>query len=127
MRHIVIFSLFLTLIFSYGVSLAGSDNENIKNQYNSVVPGEKNQPVHLVEAIVLFDEIYNIDISKGHYQVSAELMMSWDGNTDQFVSEFGDSIIHGKHLDEFLEKRGALNFSFRMQQIQESRTIKHLT
>jgi len=103
MRPIVVFSLFLTLIFSSGVSLAGSDNENLKNQYNSGVPSEKNQPAHLVEAIVLFDEIYNIDISEGHYRVSAELMMIWDGNTDQFVSEFGDSVIHGKHLDEFLE------------------------
>lgn len=103
MRPIVVFSLFLTLIFSSGVSLAGSDNENLKNQYNSGVPSEKNQPAHLVEAIILFDEIYNIDISEGHYRVSAELMMIWDGNTDQFVSEFGDSVIHGKHLDEFLE------------------------
>ena len=86
MRPIVVVSLFLTLIFSSGVSLAGSDNENLKNQYNSGVPSEKNQPAHLVEAIVLFDEIYNINISEGHYRVSAELMMIWDGNTDQFIS-----------------------------------------
>ena len=63
MRPIVVFALFLTLIFSSGVSLAGSDNENLKNQYNSSVPSEKKQPSHLVEVIVLFDEIYNIDIS----------------------------------------------------------------
>ena len=61
-------------------------------------------PIHLVEATVLFDEIYDINISEGHYRVSAELMMTWDGNTDQFLSEFGDAIIHGKKLELFLEK-----------------------
>ena len=32
--------------------------------------------------------------------------MIWDGNTDQFVSEFGDSVIHSKHLDNFWKQRG---------------------
>ena len=58
MRPMTVFSLFLMLLFSSGVSLAGSDNENLKNQYNSGVPSEKNQPAHVVEAIVLFDEIF---------------------------------------------------------------------
>lgn len=94
MRFMMFFSLLLTLLFSAGTSIAATKN----------VTDKKNVPEHLVEAIVLFDEIYDINISEGHYRVSAELMMIWDGNTDQFVSTYGDKIIHGKRLDKFLEE-----------------------
>ena len=93
MRFMIFFSLLLTLLFSAGTSIAATKNVT-----------DKNEPEHLVEAILLFDEIYDINISEGHYRVSAELMMIWDGNTDRFVSTYGDKIIHGKQLDKFLEE-----------------------
>ncbi len=99
MRFMIFFSLLLTLLFSAGTSIAATKNVT-----------DKNEPEHLVEAILLFDEIYDINISEGHYRVSAELMMIWDGNTDRFVSTYGDKIIHGKQLDKFLEETWSPEF-----------------
>lgn len=59
---------------------------------------------HLVGAKLLFDEISDIDISKGHYRVSVELLLIWEGNTSLFLDKFGDEIIHGSKLESFLEK-----------------------
>ena len=66
--------------------------------------GSNPKTEHLVDAKVLFDEISDIDISKGHYRVSVELLLTWEGNTDLFLNEFGDEIIHGSKLESFLEK-----------------------
>ena len=95
----IFFSLLLTVIFSAGTSIAATKNVT-----------DKNEPEHFVQAIVLFDEIYDINISEGHYRVSAELMMIWDGNTDRFVRAYGDKIIHGKQLDKFLEENWSPEF-----------------
>ena len=66
--------------------------------------GSNTSAEHLVDAKVLFDEISDIDISKGHYRVSVELLLTWEGNTDLFLNKFGDEIIHGAKLESFLEK-----------------------
>ena len=57
---------------------------------------------HLVEATLLFDEIYDIDISEGHYRVSVEILMAWEGETEKFLNKFGDAIIHGSKMEEFM-------------------------
>ena len=70
-KIISFFTLFFTLFFS--------------NSSFSI-----DSPNHLVKAKVLFNEIYDINISKGQFRVSAELMMTWDGAAELFLSEFGD-------------------------------------
>ncbi len=103
-RNKIWVSILLVIFCSSMIGYANTENDNSISQNNSTVIDEEVSPKHLVEAILLFDEIYDINISKGNYRVSAELMMTWDGATELFLGEFGDKIIHGKKLVSFLEK-----------------------
>ena len=60
---------------------------------------------HLVFTKILYDEIYDIDISEGHYRASVEVLLAWeDKKTAEFLAKFGDEIIHGEELDEYLHE-----------------------
>ena len=60
---------------------------------------------HLVFTKILYDEIYDIDISEGHYRASVEVLLAWeDEKTAEFLAKFGDEIIHGEELDEYLHE-----------------------
>ena len=60
---------------------------------------------HLVLTKILYDEIYDIDISEGHYRASVEVLLAWeDKKTAEFLAKFGDEIIHGEELDEYLHE-----------------------
>ena len=60
---------------------------------------------HLVHTKILYDEIYDIDISEGHYRASVEVLLAWeDKKTEEFLAKFGDEIIHGEELDDYLHK-----------------------
>lgn len=60
---------------------------------------------HLVHTKILYDEIYDIDISEGHYRASIEVLLAWeDPKTEDFLAKFGDEIIHGEKLDEYLHE-----------------------
>ncbi len=60
---------------------------------------------HLVYTKILYDEIYDIDISEGHYRASVEVLFAWeDPKTEDFLAKFGDEIIHGEKLDEYLHE-----------------------
>ena len=60
---------------------------------------------HLVHTKILYDEIYDIDISEGHYRASVEVLFAWeDPKTEDFLAKFGDEIIHGEKLDEYLHE-----------------------
>lgn len=60
---------------------------------------------HLVHTKILYDEIYDIDISEGHYRASVEVLFAWeDPKTEDFLAKFGDEIIHGEKLDEYLHQ-----------------------
>ena len=61
-------------------------------------------PNHSVKAKILFNEIYDINISEGNYKVSAELLLSWDGDINSFLKKFNDNIIHGEKLENFLKE-----------------------
>ena len=79
-----LFSLFITLLFSS--SAFGLDS--LKNN---------------VKAKVLYNEIFDINISEGHYKVSVELLLSWDGDINPFLEKFSDNVVHGEKLEKFLE------------------------
>ena len=100
-KKILIF-LLATILVSPSIGFAKTESTNNENKHETNVTSGEITPEHLVESIVLFDEIYDIDISEGHYRVSAELMMTWEADTNQFLSEFGDKIIHGEKLELFL-------------------------
>ena len=94
LAFIVLISLFAVnslLAASKSHSNSHSDDKNIKTE-------------HLVEATLLFDEIYDIDISEGHYRVSVEILMAWEGETEKFLNKFGDTIIHGLKMEKFMEQ-----------------------
>ena len=60
---------------------------------------------HLVFTKILYDEIYDIDISEGHYRASVEVLLAWeDKKTAEFLAKFGDEIIHGEELEEYLHE-----------------------
>ena len=96
------FSIFLTLLFS-GTNPTFSKESSHSNSQPKLEKSEI-KTEHLVETKILFDEIYGIDISEGHYKVSVEVLMIWDDDkTSDFLSKFGDEIIHGLKLDKYLE------------------------
>ena len=70
------FSLFLILIFS-GINPSFSKESSHSNSQPKLEKSEI-KTEHLVETKILFDEIYGIDISEGHYKVSVEVLMIWD-------------------------------------------------
>ena len=60
---------------------------------------------HLVFTKILYDEIYDIDISEWHYRASVEVLLAWeDEKTAEFLAKFGDEIIHGEELNEYLHE-----------------------
>ncbi|RCL46533.1 MAG: hypothetical protein DBW91_01995 [Candidatus Thioglobus sp.] len=93
MKKIYLFILLLTwFIFSSATAMTqSSKDENFKTE-------------HLVEATLLFNEIYDINISEGQYRVSAEFLMSWEDDTENFTSQFGDVVIHGPKMDKYMEQ-----------------------
>lgn len=100
----ILFCILLIILVSPSIAYAKTESTNNENKHKTNVTSGEITPEHLVESLVLFDEIYDINISEGHYRVSAELMMTWEADTTQFLSEFGDKIIHGEKLDVFLDK-----------------------
>ena len=100
----ILFCILLIILVSPSIGYAKTESANNENKHKTNVTSGEITPEHLVESLVLFDEIYDINISEGHYRVSAELMMTWEADTTQFLSEFGDKIIHGEKLDVFLDK-----------------------
>jgi len=95
-------SIFLTLLFS-GTNPSFSKDSSHSNSQPKLEKSEI-KTEHLVETKILYDEIYGIDISEGHYKVSVEVLMIWDDDkTSDFISKFGDEIIHGPKLDKYLE------------------------
>ena len=75
---------FIVILFSLLFILPATAKDNATSDI---------QAEHLVEATVLYDEIYNIDMADGHYTVSVELLMSWEDDTASFLNQFGDTII----------------------------------
>ena len=86
-------------LFVLNSAISASKNDNKKKLDKSEIKTE-----HLVSAKILYDEIYDINISEGHYRASVELLLIWeDPKTEEFLNKFGDEIIHGKKLDDYLE------------------------
>ena len=100
MRNLFLFVVGLFLItFSLGFA------EKKANQSSEKVEISDIKTDHLVHTKILYDEIYDIDISEGHYRVSVEVLLAWeDKKTAEFLAKFGDEIIHGEKLDEYLHE-----------------------
>ena len=61
----ILVCILLAMFCSPMIGYTRTENDNGINQHNSSVINEEVLPDHLVEAIILFDEIYDINISKG--------------------------------------------------------------
>ena len=99
-----LFLLIFAIILLSGINSSFSiDTSHSKSQTKLEKSEIKTE--HLVETKILYDEIYDIDISEGHYKVSVEILMKWaDEKTSDFYTTFGDEIIHGPKLEKYLEK-----------------------
>ena len=103
MNFKLFFTIFSILLLSAINPSFSKDTSHSKSQPKLEKSEIKTE--HLVETKILYDEIYGIDISEGHYRVSVEVLMIWeDDKTSDFLATFGDEIIHGPKLDKYLEK-----------------------
>ena len=100
MRKFFLFFVGLFLItFSLSFAETKADHSSEKVEISDI------NTDHLVYTKILYDEIYDIDISEGHYRVSVEVLLAWeDKKTAEFLAKFGDEIIHGEQLDEYLHE-----------------------
>ena len=56
---------------------------------------------HVVDTEILFDEIYNIDISGGHFDATAEIMLTWDGDITAFTKNLVTKLFMVKKWKSF--------------------------
>ena len=100
MRKFFLFFVGLFLItFSPSFAETKSDHSSEKVEISDI------NTDHLVYTKILYDEIYDIDISEGHYRASVEVLLAWeDKKTAEFLAKFGDEIIHGEELNEYLHE-----------------------
>ena len=95
---LLFFGLFL-VTFSLSFAAQKADHSSEKLEVSDI------NTEHLVHTKILYDEIYDIDISEGHYRASVEVLLAWeDPKTEEFLAKFGDEIIHGEKLDEYLHE-----------------------
>ena len=95
---LLFFGLFL-VTFSLSFAAQKADHSSEKVEVSDI------NTEHLVHTKILYDEIYDIDISEGHYRASVEVLLAWeDPKTEDFLARFGDEIIHGEKLDEYLHE-----------------------
>ena len=99
-------ALFGLLIFIFLIFNANSNSfASTASAYNQANDGSSAiKAEHKIDATILFHEIHDINLSEGHYKVSAELILSWFDDTSNFVELFGNEVIHGTKLDNFLKK-----------------------
>ena len=100
MKKFFLFFLGLFLItFSLSFAETKADHSSEKVEISDI------NTDHLVYTKILYDEIYDIDISEGHYRASVEVLLAWeDKKTAEFLAKFGDEIIHGEELNEYLHE-----------------------
>ena len=100
MKKVFLFFVGLFLItFSLSFAAQKADQSSEKVEVSDI------NTEHLVHTKILYDEIYDIDISEGHYRASVEVLFAWeDPKTEDFLAKFGDEIIHGEKLDEYLHE-----------------------
>ena len=70
---------------------------------------------HLVHTKILYDEIYDIDISEGHYRASVEVLLAWEDKMKLFMVS---------NLMSIFMKFGILNILFLMLKRLEPPIIK---
>jgi hypothetical protein len=99
--HIILLTVGVTVSFTAG---AGAVNE-ISDEYHIKHQQITSQSVRNVDVIMRVDEISDIDLSAGHYQINAEILLRWssDGSVSEPIKQGGDQIIYGSHLDKYLE------------------------
>ena len=68
--QLLFFGLFF-ITFSQSFAAQKADHSSGKLE----VSGINNE--HLVHTKILYDEIYDIDISEGHYRASVEVLLAW--------------------------------------------------
>jgi hypothetical protein len=101
-----LYILFLTLflsIFSFSVTgISRTENSGIVKSFH-----EKNAGVHpgknqVVEVSYLVDEIRDIDLTKGHFTTTAEVLLKWKPSYD-INNHDKDIVMIGDQLHNFLE------------------------
>ena len=98
-KFLLLFLGLFLITFSLSFAAQKADHSSEKLEISDI------NTEHLVQTKILYDEIYDIDISEGHYRASVEVLLAWeDPKTEDFLARFGDEIIHGEKLDEYLHE-----------------------
>ena len=98
-KFLLLFLGLFLITFSLSFAAQKADHSSEKLEVSDI------NTEHLVHTKILYDEIYDIDISEGHYRASVEVLLAWeDPKTEEFLAKFGDEIIHGEKLDEYLHE-----------------------
>ena len=98
-KFLLLFLGLFVITFSLSFAAQKVDYSSEKLEFSDI------NTEHLVHTKILYDEIYDIDISEGHYRASVEVLFAWeDPKTEDFLAKFGDEIIHGEKLDEYLHE-----------------------
>ena len=98
-KFLLLFLGLFVITFSLSFAAQKVDYSSEKLEFSDI------NTEHLVHTKILYDEIYDIDISEGHYRASVEVLLAWeDPKTEDFLAKFGDEIIHGEKLDEYLHE-----------------------
>ena len=98
-KFLLLFLGLFLITFSLSFAAQKADHSSEKLEISDI------NTEHLVQTKILYDEIYDIDISEGHYRASVEVLLAWeDPKTEDFLAKFGDEIIHGEKLEEYLNE-----------------------
>ena len=72
-KYLLLFLGLFLITFSLSFAEKKADQSSEKVEISDI------KTDHLVHTKILYDEIYDIDISEGHYRVSAEVLLAWEG------------------------------------------------
>ena len=78
---LIFVGLFL-ITFSLSFAAQKADHSSEKVEVSDI------NTEHLVHTKILYDEIYDIDISEGHYRTSVEVLLAWEDPNAEIVAEY---------------------------------------
>ena len=124
------FTLFFTLflsIFSFSITaISSSLNTGITKLFHEKFQTYKPVKDQLVKVSILIDEIRNIDLTKGHFTTTAEVLLKWRPKND-LNNHNQDIVMIGNQLHNFLEQNWHPEFVINNEENPRETLYKKLT
>ena len=124
--YVLFFTLFLS-IFSFSVTgISRTENNGIVKSFHEKFIGNHPEKGQVVEVSYLVDEIRDIDLTKGHFTTTAEMLLKWKPTYD-INNHDEDVVLIGDHLHDFLEKNWHPEFVINNEENPRETLYKKLT